>query len=401
MNESRFAFNSVKELDCEGKRVIVRVDFNTPIKDGQVADDTRIRAALPTLKLLLEKGARLIVCSHLGRPKGEGFEEEYSLKPVAQRLVELLPDYTVHFVSDICGEAATQFAENLRSGELMLIENLRFDAREKKNDAAFAAALANMADVYVNDAFGVSHRSHASVDALASLLPAYAGLLLETELRHLANLSHEAKHPFVAVLGGSKVSDKVGVITNLMKRCDSLLIGGGMCFTFLKAQGYEVGTSLLEPEWVDACSKMLEEAKELGVKLMIPSDVVCAEAFAADACTYTCSVDEIPQDMMGLDIGPKTAQNYAAELAQAKTVFWNGPMGVFEMPAFEAGTKAVAQAMADNNEALTIVGGGDSVAAVKQFDLANKMSFISTGGGASMKLVEGENLPAVEALRKH
>ncbi len=391
--------HSIQDLDCAGKRVLMRVDFNTPLKDGKVADDTRIQAALPSINYLLDRGAKLILMSHLGRPAGSGFEEEFSMKPVAQRLVELLPDRTVHFVSDICGEAALHLSETLNEGELMLLENLRFDPREKANDASFAALLAKLADMYVNDAFGVSHRAHASVEAITKYLPSYSGFLLQKELEHLEGLSQDPARPFVAVLGGSKVSDKVGVINKLMDKCDSLIIGGGMCFTFLKAQGYEVGRSLLQEDWIESCKEMLDQAQKKGVNLLLPQDLIVADALAEDARIDSLDIDAIPEDMMGLDIGPKTIEAYKQVLASAKTIFWNGPMGVFEIPLFERGTKAIAQAMADNKEALTIIGGGDSVAAVKQFNLADEMSFISTGGGASMNLVEGTKLPGVEALR--
>lgn len=394
-------FKSLSDLECCGKRVLVRVDFNTPLKEGVVSDDTRIRAALPTLQALLDQGARLIVMSHLGRPEGTGFEEAYSMRPVAQRLVELLDEHTVHFVSDIAGEAAQDMVKTLKNGELMLIENLRFDKREKKNDPQFAAELASLAEIYVNDAFGVSHRAHASVATIADYLPAYAGLLMEKELKNLSVFTTEPPRPFVACLGGSKVSDKLAVITQLMKKCDSLLIGGGMSFTFLKALGHEVGTSLLEEDLVDTCKEIFKQAQESGVKLLIPCDVVLADKFAADAHTQISSVDAIPADMMGLDIGPQTIASYQKELALAQSVFWNGPMGVFEMLAFEKGTQAIAEAMAANTDALTVIGGGDSVAAAHQFKLADKMSFISTGGGASMKLIEGGSLPALEALARH
>ncbi|WP_165170296.1 phosphoglycerate kinase [Adlercreutzia sp. ZJ242] len=390
--------NSVDELEARGKRVLVRVDFNVPVKDGVVTDDTRIRAALPTIERLVGEGARVILMSHLGRPKGEGFEEAYTLAPAAARLGELL-GRPVAFASDTVGADAQAKVAALADGDVVVLENLRFDKREKKNDPALCAELAALADAYVNDAFGTAHRAHASTAGVAALLPAYAGYLMQREVATLTGMLDEPKRPFVAILGGSKVSDKIKVIDALMDKADTLIIGGGMCFTFLLAQGRAVGTSLKEDDWVERAGAMIEKAEERGVKLLLPVDVVCADAFAEDANTKTVSADEIPADMMGLDIGPKTAALYAEAIAGAASVFWNGPMGVFEMKAFEAGTKAVAEAVAANEAADTIIGGGDSVAAVNKFDLAEKMTFISTGGGASMELVQGEKLPGVEALR--
>ncbi|WP_165045988.1 phosphoglycerate kinase [Adlercreutzia sp. ZJ138] len=389
--------NTVDALDARGKRVLVRVDFNVPVKDGAVADDTRIRAALPTISYLVEQGARVILMSHLGRPKGEGFEEAYTLAPAAARLGELL-GRPVAFATDTVGADAQAKAAALADGEVLVLENLRFDKREKKNDAAFCAELAALADAYVNDAFGTAHRAHASTAGVAALLPAYAGYLMQREVATLTGMLDEPKRPFVAILGGSKVSDKIKVIDALMDKADTLIIGGGMCFTFLLAQGKAVGTSLKEEDWVERAAGMIAKAQERGVKLLLPVDVVCADAFAEDANTKTVSVDGIPENMMGLDIGPETAALYAEAIAGAQSVFWNGPMGVFEMRAFEAGTKAVAEAVAANEAADTIIGGGDSVAAVNKFNLADRMTFISTGGGASMELVQGETLPGVEAL---
>ncbi len=389
---------TIDELNPAGKRVLVRVDFNVPIKDGSVTDDTRIRAALPTIRSLVERGARVILASHRGRPDGTGFQEEFTLRPAALRLAELLGQ-PVAFSSDTVGEDARAKAEALDDGQVLLLENLRFDKREKKNDPAFASELASLADAYVNDAFGAAHRAHASTAGIAQLLPAYAGYLMEREVATLTGMLEDPKRPFVAILGGSKVSDKIKVIDALMDKCDTLIIGGGMCFTFLLAQGKSVGTSLKEDDWVERAGAMMDKAAACGCKLLLPVDVVAADAFSNDARTETVSVDVIPDDMMGLDIGPETAKLYGDAVAGAATVFWNGPMGVFEMPAFEAGTKAVAQAVADNKRADTIIGGGDSVAAVNQFGLADEMTFISTGGGASMELVQGEALPGVEALK--
>ena len=389
---------SIDGLDAAGKRVLVRVDFNVPVKDGVVTDDTRIRAALPTIEKLVADGARVVLMSHLGRPAGEGFEDAYTLRPAAQRLSELLGRPVV-FATDTVGPDAKAKAASLRDGDVLVVENLRFDKREKKNDPAFCEELAKLGEAYVNDAFGTAHRAHASTAGVAALLPAYAGYLMQREVGTLTGMLENPKRPFVAILGGSKVSDKIKVIDALMDRCDTLVIGGGMCFTFLLAQGKAVGTSLKEEDWVERAAAMIAKAQERGVKLLLPVDVVCADRFAEDAETVTVSVDDVPGDMMGLDIGPETAKLYAAAVAEAGTVFWNGPMGVFEMTAFEAGTKAVAEAVAENEQADTIIGGGDSVAAVNKFGLADRMTFISTGGGASMELVQGEALPGVEALR--
>ncbi|MDE8703131.1 phosphoglycerate kinase [Adlercreutzia equolifaciens] len=389
---------TVDQAEVTGKRVLVRVDFNVPLDGDVVTDDTRIRAALPTIQKLVDEGARVVLMSHLGRPAGEGFEEKFSLRPAAARLAELV-DAPVVFAEDTVGPDAQAKVAALSDGEIVVLENLRFDKREKKNDPAFCEELAALGDVYVNDAFGTAHRAHASTAGVAALLPAYAGYLMESEVSTLTGMLDEPKRPFVAILGGSKVSDKIKVIDALLDKADVLIIGGGMCFTFLLAQGKTVGTSLKEEDWVERAAAMIEKAREKGVALMLPVDVVVADAFANDAKTATVSVDEIPDDMMGLDIGPETAGLYAEAIGMAKSVFWNGPMGVFEMPSFEAGTKRVALAVAENAEADTIIGGGDSVAAVNKFDLADQMTFISTGGGASMELVQGEKLPGVESLR--
>ncbi len=389
---------TIDELDAAGKRALVRVDFNVPVKDGAVADDTRIRAALPTIEKLVAQGARVVLMSHLGRPAGEGFEEAFTLRPAAQKLSELLGKPVV-FATDTVGDDARAKAASLRDGDVLVLENLRFDKREKKNDPAFCEELAALGDVYVNDAFGTAHRAHASTAGVAALLPAYAGYLMQREVSTLSGMLEAPRRPFAAILGGSKVSDKIKVIDALMDTCDTLIIGGGMCFTFLLAQGKQVGTSLKEDDWVERAAAMIEKAEARGVKLLLPVDVVVADRFAEDVETLTVSVDDIPGDMMGLDIGPETAKLYADAVAEAQTVFWNGPMGVFEMQPFEAGTKAVAEAVAANVDADTVIGGGDSVAAVNKFDLADKMTFISPGGGASMVLVLGVALPGVEALR--
>ncbi len=392
----------IKTIDDEnfaGKRVLVRVDFNAPVDaEGNVTDDTRIRAALPTIDKLIGDGARVILASHRGRPAGEGFEESFSLGPIARRLQELLGRDIV-LSRALVGPDAQEVADALEDGDVLLLENIRFDAREKKNDPAFARALADLADAYVNDAFGTAHRAHASTAGVAAYLPSYAGYLMEREVATLTGMLDEPRRPFVAILGGSKVSDKIKVIDALLDKADTLIIGGGMCFTFLLAQGKAVGTSLKEEDWVERAAAMIEKARERGVALLLPTDVVAADSFANDARTAIVSVDDIPADMMGLDIGPETAAAYAQAIGEAKSVFWNGPMGVFEMPSFEAGTRTVAEAVAANEAADTIIGGGDSVAAVNKFDLADAMTFISTGGGASMELVQGEALPGVEALR--
>ena len=388
---------SVSDADVSGKRVIVRVDFNVPVKDGVVGDDTRIRAALPTINLLRERGARVVCMSHLGRPAGTGFEAAYSMEPVAARFSELL-GAPVAYVRDVCGEEALAASLALADGEVLLVENLRFEKGEKKNDPAFAAALAKLGDVYVDDAFGVAHRAHASVAGVPAILPAYAGLLLAGEVDTITGMLNDPARPFVAVLGGSKVSDKIGVIDALSEKVDVLLIGGGMCFTFMQAQGLSIGSSLVEPEWVERAGEMLDKAAERGCRIVLPLDYVVADKFAADAATQIVDKAAIPEGWMGLDIGPRSCELYAQELAGAKTVFWNGPMGVFEMEAFAAGTRAVGQAIADNAACTSVVGGGDSAAAVKKFGLESGMTFISTGGGASMELVEGKALPGVEAI---
>ena len=390
--------NSIDDLDAKGKKVLVRVDFNVPIKDGVVADDTRIQRALPTIKKLVDDGAKVIIASHLGRPSGTGYEEAFSLAPAAKRLSELV-DAIVRLERDFPGDRQKALSPNLGDGDIVVLENVRFDSREKKNDPEFARQLADLADVYVNDAFGTAHRAHASTAGVADYLPAYAGYLMLNEVETLSSMMDDPKRPFVAILGGSKVSDKIKIIDSLLDKADVLIIGGGMCFTFLLAEGKDVGKSLKEEDWVERASEMIEKAKKNGVELLLPVDVVVADEISEDAETRVVSVDDIPADAMGLDIGPETAKIYADAISKANCVFWNGPMGVFEMAPFAEGTTAIADAVAANTNADTVIGGGDSVAAVNKFGVADKMTFISTGGGASMELVQGEKLPGVEALR--
>lgn len=388
---------TVKDVDVRSKRVLVRVDYNVPLDaQGNVSDDKRITASLPTINYLLEQGARIILCSHLGRPKGE-VKKEFSLAPVAKRLKELLPNVNIYFASDCIGEEAQQKAAALKDGEILLLENLRFHKEEEKNDPEFAKKLASLAEIYVSDAFGTVHRAHASTAGVAAYLPAVAGFLIGKELSIMGGALENPERPFVAILGGAKVADKIGVITNLLNKCDTLLIGGGMAYTFFKAMGYEIGDSLLDAESIDLAKQLMETAKEKGVKLLLPVDTVVAKAFAADAEHMTVSANAIPAGWQGLDIGEKTRELFAAEIKNAKTVIWNGPMGVFEFPEFAKGTEAVAKACAECG-GTTIIGGGDSASAVKKLGYADKMTHISTGGGASLEFLEGKVLPGVAAL---
>ncbi len=386
--------------DLSGKRVLVRCDFNVPLKDGVITDDGRIRAALPTLQKLLDSGAKVITMAHLGRPKGQVMPE-FSLAPVAQRLAELI-GVKVTLAEDTTGADAKAKAASLDAGEILMLENVRFDPRETSKDdaerAAFAAEMAALADCYVSDGFGVVHRKQTSVYDVAKLLPAAAGFLVLKEIESLRKATENPERPYTVVLGGSKVSDKLGVIANLLTKADTLLIGGGMAFTFLAAQGYSVGKSLLESDQIDTVKGYLDQAKQNGVELVLPVDVVVAPEFKADAPATVVAADAIPEDQMGLDIGPKSGELFSAKIAESKTVAWNGPMGVFEFPAFAGGTKAVAKALQDGT-AFGIVGGGDSAAAVRQlgFD-ESKFSHISTGGGASLELLEGKVLPGIEVL---
>ncbi len=391
-----FAKKTIRDVDVRGKRVLVRVDFNVPLADGSVTDDTRIRAALPTLRFLVDRGARVVLMSHLGRPKGEP-DPQFSLRPVRRVLARLL-GRNVHFVDDAVGANAREAVERMVDGEILMLENVRFHPGEMTNDPVFAQQLADLADIYVNDAFGAAHRAHSSTVGVAEHLPAYAGMLLAREVETLTSMLSDPEHPFVAILGGSKVSDKFGVIDALLDHVDTLIVGGGMCFTMLVAKGVEVGKSLVEPEWIEPAKRMLDKALEKGVDLLLPVDFVVAECIVEDADTQIVGREEIPADLMGLDVGPTTTELYKGAISSARTIFWNGPMGVFEMTPFETGTREVATAVARNNRAVSVVGGGDSVAALKKFDLEERVTFVSTGGGASMKLVEGSDLPGLSAL---
>ena len=387
-------------IDVAGKRVFLRCDLNVPLKEGVIKDDGRIKASLPTIQLLLEKGASLVIAAHLGRPKGEA-KPELSLAPVAKRLAELL-GREVRFTGDVTGAAVTTAAESLKAGEILLLENIRFSAaetsKEESERAEFAGELAKLADFYVGDGFGAVHRKHASVFDLPKLLPHAAGTLVAAEVQVLKKLTQNPERPYGVVLGGAKVSDKLGVIENLLGKVDVLAIGGGMVFTFLKAQGKEIGTSLVEVEMLDVVKGLIATAEKNGVKLVLPTDIVVAPAFAADATPTLVAADAIPADQMGLDIGPVSAKAFAAEIVKCKTVFWNGPMGVFEFPNFAAGTKVVAQALTEVS-GISVVGGGDSAAAVRALGFADsQFGYISTGGGASLEYLEGKELPGLKAL---
>ncbi len=388
---------SVLDADVRGKKVLLRCDFNVPQnkETGAITSDKRIVAALPTIKYLLENGAAVIACSHLGKPKGE-WKQKLTLAPVAERLSELLGQKVI-FANDIIGDDAKAKAAALKPGEIMLLENLRFDIREEKNGADFAKALADMAEVYVSDAFGTVHRAHASTAGVAAYLPAYAGLLVEKELLVMGKALDDPKRPFVAVLGGAKVSDKIGVINNLLEKADTVIIGGGMAYTFIKAMGYEIGNSLLEADKLDYALEMIEKAKRNGVSLLLPVDTAVGNEFKADCDSEIVDIKAMPAGWMGMDIGPKTIELFSDAIKNAGTVVWNGPMGVFEFDAFAKGTKAMAQALADSG-AITIVGGGDSAAAVEKLGFADKMTHISTGGGASLEFLEGLELPGVACL---
>ncbi len=391
------AKKTIEDVNVNGKRVLVRVDFNVPLtEDGKVADDTRIVAALPTIQYLLEHHAKVILCSHLGRPKGK-VNPKYSLVPVGARLSELLPDVKIWMADDVLGESAKSAVADMKEGEIVLLENVRFRPEEEANDPAFAKELASLADLYVSDAFGTVHRAHASTVGVASYLPAVAGFLIGKELGVMGKALEDPERPFVAILGGAKVGDKIGVITNLLDKCDSLLIGGGMAYTFFKAKGYEIGSSLLDAESVGLAKELMEKAEQKGVRFLLPVDNVVAREFSPDAEHKIVDSDKIPAGWMGMDIGPKTAALFGEVIVKAKTVVWNGPMGVFEMPAFAEGTKKIAAACADC-KGTTIIGGGDSASAVKKLGYADRMTHISTGGGASLEFLEGKVLPGVAVL---
>ena len=389
---------SVEDLDVKGKRVLVRCDFNVPLKDGEITNDKRIVAALPTIKYLMEQGAKVILCSHLGRPKGE-YKPEFSLAPVAKRLSEYLGvDVPLAEDENVVGDNAKKMAADLQDGQVMLLENVRYRAEETKNEENFSKELASLADLFVNDAFGTAHRAHCSTTGVASYLPAACGYLIQKEIQFMGGALADPKRPLVAILGGAKVSDKIGVISNLIDKCDTIIIGGGMAYTFMKYLGHNIGTSLLEADWVDKAGEMMQTAKDKGVKFLIPIDNRCGKEYKEDTEVLVCKSDDIPDGWMGLDIGPNTEKLFADAIDGAGTVIWNGPMGVSEWDNFASGTIAVAKAIADSG-AISIIGGGDSVAAVTKLGFADQMSHISTGGGASLEFLEGKELPGIAALQ--
>ncbi len=387
---------TASDVDVSGKRVLVRADFNVPFNEaGEIADDKRIREALPTIRDLLDRGAAVILASHLGRPKGE-VVEKLRLNPIAERLQELL-GIPVKKVDSVVGEDARAAASSLKPGEILMLENTRFEPGETKNDQELARSMALLADLFVNDAFGAAHRAHASTEGVAHFLPAVAGLLMKKELDMLGSVLRDPQRPFTAILGGNKVSDKLGVINNLIGKVDDLLTGGGMCFTLLRAMGKSVGNSIVEEEQVNAVKNALKRAEALGTRIHMPRDLVVADRFSEDAAVRVVSADEIPEGWMGLDIGPLTVQEYREVITASRTIFWNGPMGVFEWELFQAGTRGIAQAVAESG-AVSIVGGGDTASALKRFGLEDRVTFVSTGGGASMEFLEGKELPGVAAL---
>jgi phosphoglycerate kinase len=387
---------TLKDVDVKGKRVFCRVDFNVPMQEGKITDDTRIRAALPTIQYLIDNQAKVILASHLGRPKGKAVEE-MRLTPVAGRLSELLSK-EVKKADEAYGDTVKGLIGTMNDGDVLLLENVRFYPGEEKNDPELAKAFAELADLYVNDAFGAAHRAHASTEGIAHHLPAVSGFLMEKELEVLGKALSNPDRPFTAIIGGAKVKDKIGVIENLLDLVDNLIIGGGLAYTFVKAQGHEIGKSLLEEDKIDLAKSFMEKAKEKGVNFCMPVDAIVADEFSADANTKTVSIEEIPADWQALDIGPKTQEIYRDVIQKSKLVIWNGPMGVFEIDKFAGGTKAVAEALAASEGTYSVIGGGDSAAAVEKFHLANKMSHISTGGGASLEFMEGKALPGVVAL---
>ncbi|MGE5329655.1 MAG: phosphoglycerate kinase [Deltaproteobacteria bacterium] len=388
---------TIEDIEVSGKRVLVRCDFNVPQNEnGEITDDRRIEGALPTIKYLVSKGAKVILCSHLGRPKS-GFEPKFSLAPVAERLGKLL-NKNVVLAKDVIGESAKACAASMNNGDIVLLENVRFHKEEEANDPEFAKQLASLADIYVNDAFGTAHRAHASTAGVADYLPAVAGYLIKKEIDFMGKALSSPDKPFVAILGGAKVSDKIGVIENLIDKVDVLIIGGGMAYTFFKAKGYGIGTSICEIDKIDLAKGLLEKAEKKGVKLLLPLDTVIGKEFKADTEHKVVKSTEIPEGWMGLDVGPASVNRFSDEISKAKTVIWNGPMGVFEFPAFAVGTKSIADVVADSG-AISIIGGGDSAAAVEQMGLAEKMTHISTGGGASLEFLEGKELPGIVCLQ--
>ena len=389
---------TVKDIDVNGKKVLVRCDFNVPIdsETGKITDNRRIRAALPTIQYLLDHNAKVILCSHLGRPKGE-FNLKYSLKPVAEELSKLL-NKDVKLAKDVIGESAKGLTSNMKEGDIVLLENVRFHKEEEQNDPEYSKALASMAEIYVNDAFGTAHRAHSSTTGVADYLPAVSGFLIEKELEFLGGALENPKHPFVAILGGAKVSDKIGVIENLLDKVDTLIIGGGMSYTFYKAQGHHIGTSICEEDKLDLAKSILEKAQEKGVKLLLPVDNHVSSEYSNNGEEKMVDSTEIPDGFMGLDIGPKTIEKFEEAVKDAKTVVWNGPLGVCEFDKFATGTKAVAT-MLSKLDAITIIGGGDSAAAIEKLGLADKMTHISTGGGASLEFLEGKTLPGIACLQ--
>ena len=388
---------TVKDIDVKGKRVFCRVDFNVPMQDGKITDETRIRAALPTIQYLIDQGAKVILASHLGRPKGK-VVEELRLTPVAKRLSELLGK-EVDKADEAYGETVKAKVEQMKEGDVLLLENVRFYPGEEKNDPELAKAFAELADIYVNDAFGTAHRAHASTEGVAHYLPAVSGFLMEKELDVLGNALSNPQRPFTAIIGGAKVKDKIGVIENLLEKVDNLIIGGGLAYTFVKAQGHEIGKSLLEEDKIELAKGFIEKAKEKGVNFYMPVDAVVADEFSENANTKVVSIEEIPADWQALDTGPNPAELYATVIKESALVIWNGPMGVFEMDKFAGGTKAVAEALAEAEDTYSVIGGGDSAAAVEKFGLADRMSHISTGGGASLEFMEGKALPGVVVLK--
>lgn len=389
---------SVEDLDVSGKKVLVRCDFNVPMNDkGEITDDIRIKSALPTIKYIIENGGKAIIMSHLGRPKGEA-KPEFSLKPISKRLSELLGQ-EVTFADDdrVVSEKTREIVNEMKEGDVVLLQNTRYRPEETKNEAGFAEELASLADLYVNDAFGTAHRAHASNVGVSKLLPSAVGYLVKKEIDVMGKTMENPEKPFVLILGGAKVSDKIGVIENMLDKVDTILIGGGMAFTFLKAKGYEVGSSLLEEDKIDVAKDLLKKAKDKDVDILLPQDIIVAKEFKNDTEFKTVSIEDMPSDMMGLDIGVKTIETFSEVISSASTIVWNGPMGVFEMDNFAEGTKDIAKAMADS-QAITIVGGGDSAAAVEQTGLEDQMTHISTGGGASLEFFEGKTLPGIEAI---